>query len=948
MDNFIVDNIYNGFKLISKDYIEDYTSTGLYFRHEKTGFEVYALSCDDEECFFSYSVYTPPEDNTGVFHILEHTVLAGSEKYRVKDPFTEINKTSPNTYLNAMTGLDRTDYSASSPLKKDFDNIFLVYSDAVFRPLLRKESFLQEGIRLTKNGPEGVVFSEMKGNEMSHLSVVSETSLRSLYDDGTPLSFVSGGKSDEIITLTYEKYLETYKKYYVPNNMYLFLYGKLDIQEKLSFLDNEYLKNRERGERIPRFYVDKKWNKEKEVKKYSLSDGETNECTITLSWLLGPSEDEKESVLLSLLSDILLSSPGCPLYKSITSSSIGMDLSPCSGLSDEGRNLAFMVGITGTKEERKDLVKDCILSSLEKIVKEGIDDTLIRGILKRELFKEEEDSVQRGYKLYFDKIEKGWLYGVNPSHMLLGKRLIREILNEYEKDNTLFTSLIKKNLLDNPHMLISVVTSNVDEEEKREEKLKENLLSVKYERGDERLFNNWLKKEDKREEVELLPSLTFHDIPNKILNLNSKKDGKIIELVEKNEDILYSSILFDVSDFKSEEVQYLMILTKLLSMTNVGKMSYSDFMSKVKFYTGSFDIYLNITSDKSGEDKEYLIISFSSLSEDLSYAYSLLKNIVEEADTESEERIKAVINDMISTYNSLLIQNGHLVAFSHSSRGINRSMMMQENISGITFLNFLYKLSSIPLQDTARELSRLKKKVFVKERCTIHITGTKDGLEKERKQGESFISFLPCNNERIKVKEPFVFQEMPSTLFTFPSSVGFASLSCKHSTICTKEGEEETSFLNILSDDELWKELRDKNGAYGGGSGSMGIESVSYFFSYRDPCIDKARKIFTEAVKKQKIGDEEINKSKLYFLGEDIAPRTIKSKAKVSINRYIASLDEDFIRKRKDLSLSVDKKGLESARERILTYIEGGTLTLIGKSGKCDITKPLPLGSFNS
>ncbi|MGN1163635.1 MAG: insulinase family protein, partial [Candidatus Ornithospirochaeta sp.] len=554
---------YSGFSLIDISPCPDYRGTGYLFRHERTGFQVYHLKNDNKERFFSYTIYTPPEDNTGVFHILEHTVLTGSKKYPVRDPFMALSRNSCNTFLNAMTAPDRTDYPAASPVKKDFDNIFSVYTDAVFAPLLRKEDFMQEGIRLSSAGGlhfEGVVFSEMQGDISSHQSVVQNASTRPLFDEDSPYRHEFGGNPPEITDLTYEKFIETYNRYYVPANMTLFLFGDLDVEEKLEMLDEEYLSKREKGEKAPRAASPSPWTEPRRFYATSSADEDDDSSSIMVSWLLGPSDDPRLNTELSLVVDVLLGSPGCPLYRRIVESGIGRDISSESGMSDAYRNLTFSVGFSGSEKGREDEAEAFILSSLEEIVEEGLDPVLVESSLRRMEFRIQEisDGLPEGYRIYFTRIDKGWAYGKNPSDMLQTLSMVNEIRKSIQENPKYVEDWIRTNLLENKHRLLSVVSMDNGTEVRAKKEIEDKLQEHKgrWNKNEEEAFLLFEDGEDSPEALSTLPRLELSDIPSELSTIDRSVDEDIVKSEIESNGIVYADIAFDISDFTMEEMEY--------------------------------------------------------------------------------------------------------------------------------------------------------------------------------------------------------------------------------------------------------------------------------------------------------------------------------------------------------------------------------------------------------
>jgi Zn-dependent M16 (insulinase) family peptidase len=348
-----------------------------------------------------------------------------------------------------MTGPDRTYYPAASPVKKDFDNIFSVYTDAVFSPLLRKESFMQEGIRFSSEGElhfEGVVFSEMQGDISQHESVVASAASRPLFDKDSPYRHEFGGNPPNICDLTYEEFINTYKKHYVPANMTLFFYGDLDLEEKLLYLDGEYLSKRDGGEKIARPELTTRWNDRKVVRETSNAEEGNTSSTVMLSWLLPGAEDARLNTELSLIVDLLLGNPGSPLYKAIVESGLGRDLSSESGMSDSYRELLFSVGISGADEKDAERIEEFILSPLRNIAKEGLSKMSIEASLRRMEFrlKEIPSGISQGYSLFFSRIDKGWAYGKTPADMLSPKAIIDAIRKSLAEDERYLESWIEK------------------------------------------------------------------------------------------------------------------------------------------------------------------------------------------------------------------------------------------------------------------------------------------------------------------------------------------------------------------------------------------------------------------------------------------------------------------------------------------------------------------------
>ena len=510
----------SGFEVKSVSPLPDYKAEGVLLEHRKTGFQVYFIDSPDNELFFSYTAYTPPANSKGISHIIEHTVLSGSRKYPVKDPFMLLVRNSCNTFLNALTGVDRTYYPAASTVKKDFDNLFSVYTDAVFSPLLREETFMQEGIRISSEGGmhfEGVVFSEMLGEMAEHEYVLASASTKPLFGN-SPYQYESGGDARYIASLTYKEYLEAYNKFYSPANLSLFIYGDMDITPLLDMLDTEYLSVRDKGVRIARAGITPRWSEPRRFETASAAEDGAEDSSVMVSWLLGDNAEAGESTLLSLIVDILLGSPGCPLYKAIAESDLGKDLSSESGMCSSYRELAFSAGFSGARPEDAEKIEDFILSSLEDIAGKGLDQRAIEAAIRRMEFslKEIPGGIPQGMRLFF-QAEKALTFGSDPAAHLSPSLLIKGIRDKWKENPRFFDEWILKNLVDNTHRLLTVVRKDSGESERIAKSLSDTLQKRlgEYSSEKEESFRQFQHTPDKPRMIKKIPRLRREDLPRR-------------------------------------------------------------------------------------------------------------------------------------------------------------------------------------------------------------------------------------------------------------------------------------------------------------------------------------------------------------------------------------------------------------------------------------------------
>ena len=923
---------YSSFELISVTPCPDYSGKGYLFRHKKTGFEVYYFSTPDNECFFSYNVYTPPEDNTGVFHIIEHTVLTGSERYPVRDPFMDIDRNSVNTFLNAMTGPDRTYYPAASPVKKDFDNIFSVYTDAVFNPLLRKESFMQEGIRLSPDGFEGVVFSEMKGDVSSNSSVVFNTANRYLFSENSPFRYESGGDPRFIPDLTYEKFVSVYRKYYTPANMTLFLYGSLDILEKLEFLDKEYLSMRDGGVRIPRPERETGWDEPRFVR--ATSDAEEGEdgTTVSLSWLLGDASDPMLNTTLSLVVDILLGNPGCPLYKALIDSGVGRDISDEGGMNDSYSSLTFSTGLVGVDENDTEKVEKVILESLEKIVSDGLDPVLVEGSIRRMEFRLQEikEGAPNGSRIFFNRIDKGWAYGRNPSEMLSPKSEMASIRESIRKNPRYLEEWIDKNIIQNQHRLLSLVVmdENNSGESERIIREKREKYAFFFSEEEERKYQEFEESEDTEEAKATLPRLSLSDIPNIMTTVPREEYGNILVSPMTTNGIVYADIAFDCTDFSMEEMEYCSLLTRLLTMTNVGSLPYSEFLTKLRFSTGAFSAILETGMTCEGKERDSLIIRFKSLSAYYPESLELIRKLITEGDFTSPERLTAALRDIQSDFESSLQTQAHMFALASASRFYSPSLNAAERTQGLSFWFRVIELLNGDMNKLAAETEAVADRIFSQSRITFHIVAEECDRERSLSVTRSFIDSLPRGEMGSRaVRKPFEGDRRLS--YTFSTPVNYTSLVFKSPDLEDEMTGPLRVLLSLISRSSLWALEREKGGAYGSGASLDINEEICYFYTYRDPRLDASLEDYVRSVREETLTQEKLEDTKLRALSKDVRPTGPQSRGLVDLRRYLYGIPDDLRKRLKDAMLTSTLSDLEKARELLLSLMEGDTAVTV-------------------
>ena len=902
----------NGFSLKEKRYLDYYKADGYLYRHT-SGLEVLFIAQDDEELFFSFSFKTLPESSNGVFHIIEHTVLSGSDKYRVKDLFTNLQQGSASTYLNAFTCPDRTMYIASSTVEKDFDNLFKVYADVIFKPLLSKGSFLTEGIRYEEPGNfSGVVFNEMSGDNYSHESVVS-SSTRVLFSSG-PYSKESGGKAEEIATLTYEEYLDNYNKYYVPSNCQLLLYGKaIDIEEKLNYLNDEYLKDQEYKEVDFSVAKVEEWKEQKDFHLKSAGPGKS----LMFSYLVDNLNTSNVDIaFVSVLVDILLGSPTAALYKEILDFEACEDLSSESGILVDFLQMPFIVGLSGVNEEDIPKCKEFMTRCLESFVTDGIDKDLIEAALRRKEFnlKEIPGGAPNGLRLTFRAVRM-WERGFNPFDGLKQEEDFIIVRKMYEEDSRVFEKWIEKNLLNNKHAAVIYI----DQDENLLEKVEENLKKLARPSFDDAEYKAYIEKEDSAEAIAAIPALKFSEISSKMKLSTSVREDKIISLVKNCGQIAYFDLVFSLDDKSIEDLRLYSLLSREIKLAGLVGQEADEIHNKLGLVTGGYSAFIDIGQTRDKKFSANFILRMKFLPQYMNEALSLLFELFTKLDTSNESTVQKAIFDITSDYSSYIEYSGSGFASSLAQSKLTPSCYIAEQVLGLSAYEYF---ASITAKDIASKVEKLYKDLNNTNRMTIHITA--DDIEPLKVSSKEFLSWFSTGCD-IKNATYDIKRDDKNLQFLISSPVSYNAMCFSSSEAMTKAQDAEFLLCGILTSTSLWNEIRVNGSAYGVSANLDTLEECVTISTYRDPSISFDRMI--KAIKEVEIDDEILEKAKIQYVGRIKKPLSPSSEAMISLRRILYKIsDEDRIRTRENINI-IEVSDIIEAKERFIKALDNTCLS---------------------
>lgn len=938
----------SGFQLVEISTLNEYKATGYLFRHIETNLEVFQIVNDDTELFFSYVFKTLPSNDCGIAHILEHSVLAGSAKYPVRDPFMSLLKGSTNTFMNAMTYPDKTLYPAASPLKKDFDNLFNVYTDAVFAPLLREETFMQEGVRLVPEGEschfEGVVYNEMLGDGADHDSIVGRGSVRSLFPD-TPYSFESGGNPEQIITLDYQKFVSFYNQFYHPSNCKLVLYGNLEVGAKLDMLDDQYLSTRGSLKVNSTVNLPLRW---KEPRRQTLTspmeEGETREnASIVLSWATTEVDDPLQVITLSTLVDILLGNPAAPLYKALLDSELGLDISPESGMSADFRVMPFIVGFKGIEENKADEAELCILEALKRLVKEGLDHELVASCMKRARFKQLEipGGIPNGFRA-LNRCLRGWIFGKTPFETVETAPSLAALQQELAENPRYFEDWIETNLLQNPHRCLVTVVPDSEHQKRQKDAIDRYANAQAEELGKKGLkelvdrnqrFLDFEQAGDTPEALATVPYLHLDDLPKEIkpniheLLLCGGRDLYVRK--QFCNQIVYADFSLNIEDLNEEELMLMPLYLRLLQMTGIGPLSYVQVATKLKYLTGDFSIYLEMGSACDEKDKLLLMCRVKTLREDFSEAMSFIHSLLTSANVTDLKQVKAVLNNSKTDYADSVTYSAHSFASLCASSVFSPIQHEGEQLSGLHQWFFLESIKEEDLPSLAEQFASLQAKLANRERLMLHLECDADQVDTLVSEYEQFATRYESADPIVPRRRSYEAVSKGSIhdiqLYRLPSTVSYAAWAMRSSDRGTVEQAAQVLLGQILSGNDLWEVIRGQGGAYGVSSNADVMEQLFVFTSYRDPRIAGTWADFRRILAKyatESIDAKHLDNALISTIGSDLKPHSPSQDAILAFRRLLYHITDDFRAKRRSQLLSLCSEDLNRGAQILLDNAE--------------------------
>lgn len=950
-------NHLKAYEVLKEEEFQDIHSKGWLLRHKKTGARVMLIENSDENKVFNIAFRTPPKNSTGVAHILEHSVLCGSREFPLKDPFVELVKGSLNTFLNAMTYPDKTCYPVASCNDRDFQNLMHVYLDAVFYPNIYKkeEIFRQEGWNYhleKKEGPlkyNGVVYNEMKGAFSSPDDVLEREIMNSLFPD-TTYGCESGGDPVNIPDLSYEEFLDFHRQYYHPSNSFIYLYGNMDMEEKLEFLDSHYLSAFDSLVIDSEIRDQEAFAHVKDIQKsYPVSEDEGEEDNTYLSYnmVVGEAADINLSLAFEVLDYALLSAPGAPLKQALLDAKIGKDI--YGSFEDGIKQTYFSIVAKGANLSQKEEFVKVIRDTLTKIAEEGIDKKAVTaGINYYEFrFREADFSSYPKGLMYGLDILSSWLYDDTKPfcevQLLEGFEFLKKALEE-----GYFEDLIRKYLLDNTHGAILSLVPEKGLAAKRDKELEEKLENYRKSLSDEELtrmventkaLEAYQEAEEAPEALTCIPMLSREDIKKEITGLTNEEhyvdDSLFLYHDVCTNGIGYADLLFEIHDFDVNTVHYLGLLKSVLGAVDTENYSYGELFNEVNARTGGISYGIEVFDDAQDTDafRAMFAVRGKALYPEMDFMFSMIREVLTTSKLTDTKRLYEIIARVKSRAQASLASAGHSTAVLRGASYASPMAAFQDEMAGIGYYQFIEKLEKdfdSCKDEIVKNLRKVMEEVLRPENFCVSYTGERESLDVVKAQAAGIKKVLFNGQKPESVKQAPCIKK--NEAFKTSGQVQYVAQNGNF----RKKGLEYTGALEILkvilSYDYLWINLRVKGGAYGCMSGFK-RNGESFLVSYRDPHLKRTLEVYQgvpDYIRAFEADEREMTKYIIGTISNKDVPRTPQMQGSISKTAYFSNVTEDMLQKERNQILGAQKEDIQKLAALVEAVLSDDQICVVG------------------
>ncbi len=905
------------FQLIEERNIPEINSLAREYIHTKTGAKILSLINEDENKVFSINFRTPPPDNTGVAHILEHSVLCGSRKYPVKEPFVELLKSSVQTFLNAITFPDKTCYPVASQNKQDLYNLMDVYLDAVFFPNIPREVFAQEGWQCELKSQEaplqfkGVVYNEMKGAYSSPDSLLAEYSQQSLFPD-SPYSLDSGGRPEEILNLTYEDFLEFHRRYYHPSNAWIFIYGDHPEQERLDkiaeYLDQfEPLSVPSQVEPQPQYILEHRLERG-----YSAALESDPKCYLTVNWLLPETFDPEENLAFRILDFILTGMPASPLRKRLIESGLGEDLAG-AGLETDLRQMFYSTGMKGILPENLERVEALIQDTLQDLVENGIDPDIVDAALNSVEFALRENnpgSFPRGLVIMFRSLST-WLYDQSPFLLLEFSHVLKTLKHRVKQGENLFENLIQKHFLQNPHRTVVILKPDPEMESRIQEMENRRLDEVRSKLDSSRAqeliretqrLRQWQQEPDDPQELAKIPRLQRSDLDPKIRTVTrwekQLQGVQVLKHPQPTAGIFYLDLGMDLHFLPQKYLSYLPLFGRGLLEMGTSREDYTRLTTRIRQLTGGIGPAPFTQTVFSGDGSAcQLFLRGKCLPDKVSDMLEILRDILLDVNLDNQERFKQLVLEEKAGVEEALIPAGHRVVGLRLKSRYCEADWAQEHMSGVSYLLFLRHLLDKVEKNwdqVRRDLEDMLSLLVHRQALLLNLTAEEAQLKQNTEMVENFLEQIPWKDIP---RSRWQWSCVPGNEAMYiPAQVNYVGKAVDLNQAGYQFHGASLAANRLLRASWLWDKIRVQGGAYGAFSSYDYLSNVMAFASYRDPNVLDTLRAFEgsgEYLASQKLDKEEVEKAVIGAIGDMDSYQLPDAKGFSSTVRYLTGITDE-------------------------------------------------------
>lgn len=953
----------HGFELIREQKLAEINSTAQYYRHVATGAELISLLNTDENKVFGVSFGTPPSDSTGVAHILEHSVLCGSRKYPIKEPFVELLKSSLNTFLNAMTFPDKTCYPVASQNLQDFYNLVDVYLDAVFHPRLTPQIFQQEGWHYELDTPDaplaykGVVFNEMKGNYSSPDSMLREWSQQSLYPDIT-YGLDSGGDPKHIPDLTYEQLKAFHARHYHPSNAKAFFYGDDDPEERLRLLDRyfgefDHINVDAHVSLQPRFTAPKHL-----IRTYAAGAPEEQaeagastpkESMISVNWMIEEVVDIETALGFDILEHVLIGNAAAPLYKALIDSGLGEGLAG-GGLDDGLRQPMFSIGLKGIDPAHADKVEKLITGTLGSLVKGGIDPLTVEASLNTVEFHLRENntgSFPRGIAFMLRSL-RSWLHGRDPLTPLAFAAPLAAIKARVARGDRYFENLLRKHFIDNPHRTVVVLKPDYEQAEREAKEEQAHLAQIRAGMSvadikavveETRALKELQERPDPPEALATIPTLKLSDLPreNKTIpiEVTSLRDTRVLYHDLPTSGIVYLDVGFDLHTLPAELLPYLPLFSRALVETGVGNDDFVRLSQRIGRSTGGIrPVRWTSTTVGATGATAWLTLRGKALPDQTAEMLAIVRDILERARLDNRERFEQLVLEEKAGLESRIVPAGSSYVDRRLRANFHEADWADEQMGGVSYLFFLRKLAddvTANWDGVHAALERIRSTLVNRSIMVCNVTAERAEWERLKPQLADFLGGLPTAPAKTA---PWQVASNPhGEGLVMPTKVNYVGKGLDLYRERVKPNGSHLVARAYLRTSWLWDKVRVQGGAYGGQCMFNRYSGDFTFVSYRDPNLLATLDIYdrtADFLRNAELGEAELTRNIIGTIGEVDTYRLPDAKGFASMQRHLIG-DTDVARqKMREEILSTTAADIRKFGDAMAEVASKGRIVVIG------------------